>query len=82
MPLCRVKWERVNVSWVDNGDYVEYSLKKTYQFVPEMSAGSEEDVLTMINIPLAVRFTDLKKMVYFSSKCKFLFVFFRPLCLA
>ena len=51
---CRVKWERMNVSWVDNGDYLEYSLKKTYQFVPEMSSGSEEDVLTMINIPLAV----------------------------
>ena len=52
--LRRVKWERVNVSWVGNGDYLEYNLKKTYQFVPEMSAGSEDDVLTMMNVPLAV----------------------------
>ena len=64
---CRVKWERVNVSWTDNGDYLEYSLKKTYQFVPELSAGSEEDVLTMINIPLAV------------SRLHFLHIIFQPI---
>lgn len=56
----KVKWERVNVSWVGNGDYLEYNLKKTYQFVPEMSAGSEDDVLTMMNVPLAAAVSGMK----------------------
>ena len=52
--IRRETWEKVGVSWVEEGKLLEYSLKKTFKFVPEMSVGSENDTLLMVNVPLVV----------------------------
>lgn len=35
-------------------DTVEYKEVRTFHFVPEMSSGTEDDIVTIPNIPLAV----------------------------
>jgi len=43
---------KVDLKWGDD-DTIAYREMKSYEFVPEMSSGSEEDVVTFPNIPLA-----------------------------
>ncbi len=45
--------KKENVTFNGNGT-VSYVEKKWYEFVPEMSVGSDDDEVTVINIPLVV----------------------------
>ncbi|CAG2168013.1 unnamed protein product, partial [Oppiella nova] len=51
--VYRSKWTKTHLVYHDNGT-VSYREKKTYHFVPQMSAGSDADVITSLNGPLAV----------------------------
>lgn len=44
-------WERKNVQFNENGT-VTYNLQKIYQFSEELSAGLEDDVVVVPNIPM------------------------------
>ena len=35
---------------------ITYKIRKFWHFVPEMSAGTLEDIVTTINLPVLVRF--------------------------
>lgn len=48
----RQQRRKIDVKWTDS-DTVEYREVKTYHFVPEMSAGTEDDMVIFPNIPLA-----------------------------
>ena len=50
----REKWERVNVSWTEDGEAVNFGTKKTYFFRRDLSVGSEDDLMTLPNIPMIV----------------------------
>lgn len=58
------EWEKVNVTWLDDGAQVEYSQKKTYFFNRQQSVGDEEMVLTLPNVPMLTAITTLE----FASK--------------
>ncbi|XP_025075063.1 scavenger receptor class B member 1 [Pogonomyrmex barbatus] len=44
-------WEKVDIKFNDNGT-VTYKVKKTFVFSPELSAGSEEDLVVVPNVPM------------------------------
>ncbi|XP_042228429.1 lysosome membrane protein 2-like [Homarus americanus] len=51
-PYCyREHWEKVNVAFHDNGT-VSYETQKHYYFEREISVGSEDDIITTLNIPM------------------------------
>jgi len=52
--LFREIWTKQNVSWHDNGAEVEYAPAKTFFFREDLSAGSEDMKLTVLNIPMIV----------------------------
>lgn len=56
----RSKWKKVDLEYHNNGT-VSYRERKTYFFVPELSVGSENDVITSLNGPLAVTLSLLQK---------------------
>ena len=47
-------WERINVSWTEDGEEVNFGTKKTYFFRPDLSYGSEDDLISLPNIPMIV----------------------------
>ncbi|KAK8737266.1 hypothetical protein OTU49_004416, partial [Cherax quadricarinatus] len=51
-PYCyREHWEKVNITFHDNGT-VSYETQKHYFFERGSSVGSEDDVITTLNIPM------------------------------
>ena len=52
--FCREKWERINVSWTEDGEEVSFGTKKTYFFRADLSVGSEDDLMMLPNIPMIV----------------------------
>lgn len=50
---CRETWEKVNLTFHDNGT-LTYNQQKVYKFDREQSAGSEDDVVVVPNIPMLV----------------------------
>lgn len=64
---CRETWEKVNLTWHDNGT-LSYHQKKTYIFDDVNSAGSEDDVVVVPNIPMLV------------SQQKFLIIYIEMVC--
>ncbi len=52
--LSRQEWEKVNVSWLQEGSLVEYEQKKTFHFDETLSVGSEDDLITVPNVPMIV----------------------------
>ena len=50
----REKWERINVSWTEDGEEVSFGTKKTYFFRADLSVGSEDDLMMLPNIPMIV----------------------------
>ena len=49
--FCRESWEKVNIVQNENGT-LSYNLKKIYVFREELSAGSDDDVVIVPNIPM------------------------------
>jgi len=45
-------WEKVGVSWGEDGTTVKYSIKKTFRFRRDLSIGGEDDLITLPNVPL------------------------------
>ena len=62
----REKWERINVSWTEDGEEVNFGTKKTYFFRPDLSYGSEDDLISLPNIPMIVSDT-LEIFFYYSN---------------
>ena len=62
----REKWERINVSWTEDGEEVNFGTKKTYFFRPDLSVGSEDDLMTLPNIPMIV--SELYSLVDFQQE--------------
>ena len=50
----REAWEKVNVTWLENGKQVSYGQKKTYFFRKDLSVAGEETILTLPNLPMLV----------------------------
>jgi hypothetical protein len=50
---CRETWEKVNLTFHENGT-LTYNQRKVYRFDRELSAGSEDDVVVVPNIPMLV----------------------------
>lgn len=51
-PYCyREHWEKINVGFHDNGT-VSYETQKFYFFERSLSVGSEDDLITALNIPM------------------------------
>ncbi|KAK3857753.1 hypothetical protein Pcinc_036012 [Petrolisthes cinctipes] len=51
-PYCyREHWEKVNITFHDNGT-VSYETQKHYYFERSKSVGSEDDIITTLNIPM------------------------------
>ena len=46
---------RYNISFSGENDTVTFTQIMWYSFVPEMSVGPEDDVITAVNLPLMVR---------------------------
>ena len=49
-------WEKVNITYSENGEEVTYGQKKTFHFQRNLSFAGEDTVLTLPNIPLMVLF--------------------------
>jgi len=64
------KWERINVSWTEDGEEVNFGTKKTYFFRPDLSVGSEDDLMTLPNIPMI---SALRSMKYSGNLVKVAF---------
>jgi len=67
----RQVWDKQNISVFENGT-VASALKKTYYFDPELSVGSESDMVTVLNVPFVtavwqVRYTPRFIQLIFSS---------------
>ncbi|XP_032672860.1 scavenger receptor class B member 1 isoform X1 [Odontomachus brunneus] len=45
------RWEKTDIKFNDNGT-VTYKVKKTFVYAPELSAGSEEDLVVVPNVPM------------------------------
>ena len=53
--MCsRQKWQKTNVSWLPGGGAVEYRQMKTFHFRQDLSSGSEDDSVTLPNVPMIV----------------------------
>nr|XP_045623544.1 lysosome membrane protein 2-like isoform X2 [Procambarus clarkii] len=51
-PYCyRERWEKVNIKFHDNGT-VSYETQKHYFFERNISVGSEDDIITTLNVPM------------------------------
>ena len=49
------EWEKVNVTWEDEGEHVKYRLKKVFRFRHDLSGQlMESDRLTLPNVPMFV----------------------------
>ena len=44
----------MNVSWLDRGRLVQYRQMKTFFFRRDLSAGGEDDMVTIPNVPMIV----------------------------
>ena len=53
--FCSEQWEKVNFTWHANGT-VSYVPTKKFFFNRQASAGSEDDLVQTLNIPLIVSF--------------------------
>lgn len=53
MYFFREHWRKVNISFHDNGT-VSYETQKFYFFERSSSVGSEDDIITTLNIPMMV----------------------------
>lgn len=49
--FCRQTWEKVNIVENPNGT-ISFNQKRVYIFSDELSAGSEDDVVIVPNIPM------------------------------
>ena len=49
-------WEKVDITYSENGEEVTYGQKKTFHFLRNLSFGDEDTVLTLPNIPMLVLF--------------------------
>lgn len=49
----REHWQKVNVKFHNNGS-VSYETQKFYFFERNASVGSEDDIITTLNIPMMV----------------------------
>lgn len=70
--FCREKWEKKNVTFHDN-DTVTFHQEKIYHFDESLSAGSEDDVVVVPNIPMLVSFV----LLFFYGNDNNIFVIFR-----
>lgn len=52
--VYRQKWQKENVRWFDGGEEVEYEQTKTFHFAPDLSVGTEDDIVTLPNVPMIV----------------------------
>ena len=52
--LYREIWEKVNVTWLEDGNKVEFGQKKIYHFQEHLSYGSEDTKLILPNLPMMV----------------------------
>ena len=52
--LCRETVEKVNITFYNNGTLMSYRENRTYTFIPEESAMSDNLSITVLNIPLIV----------------------------
>ena len=53
--LYREIWEKVNVTWLEDGNKVEFGQKKIYHFKEEGSyPGGEDTKLILPNLPMLV----------------------------
>lgn len=50
----------MGVSWLDDGEEVEYRQKKLFHFRRDLSVGPERDVLTLPNVPLISALNSMK----------------------
>lgn len=48
------KWEKVNVTWFENGNKVTFGQKKTYFFRQDLSVSDEDTLLILPNLPMLV----------------------------
>jgi len=56
MSYYRQEWEKVNLEFHDNAT-VTFQQRKVFYFDPELSAGDEEDMVVVPNIPMLVIFS-------------------------
>ncbi len=42
------------MSWLAEGEEVEYEQKKTFYFAPDLSVGGEDDRVIIPNVPMLV----------------------------
>ena len=77
--IIRERWEKVNVTWLENGKQVSYGQNKTYFFRRDLSVAGEETMLTLPNLPMLVsrlsHSSTRWKMVFFQENdnfCNFL----------
>ncbi len=47
--------DKQNISFLEGDTEISYSEPKAYVFVPELSAGLENDNFTSVNLPILVR---------------------------
>jgi hypothetical protein len=52
--LPREKRWKENITFSGDGNTVHFIQKKNFTFVPERSNGTEDDLITMLNVPLLV----------------------------
>lgn len=51
--LCRIEWVKDNITFNDNGT-VSFLEKMIFHFDEENSAGTEDDLVTTVNVPFIV----------------------------
>ena len=56
------------ISFSDDGVTVSYSERRSYKFNPDLSAGSEDDVVIVPNIPLFGAMNAVKSMGSYATK--------------
>ena len=59
--FSRVNLTRSNITFGDN-DTLSYVQYMRYTFMPEMSVGAEDDIITTVNLPLMVSYTHHKRV--------------------
>merc|ERR1712042_206210 len=48
------KWEREGVAWGNDDKQVNFRMKRSYFFRPDLTSGSLEDLVTLPNVPMLV----------------------------
>ena len=61
--FSRESWEKVNITWLDDGKKVQFGQKKNFTFRKDLSVSDEETTLTLLNLPMMVSTKLIKYLV-------------------